>query len=293
MGGKALTGVRAERVNIRRGIAESVSCKIVRGKEKGKNLEVSAEVVVISCGAIWTPYLLKKSGIKNPNIGRHLHLHPIVAAGAIYTDRIECWKGVPQNYYTDEFLETDGILILTGAVPPPVAGMIIHGHGKEHRGWMLKYPGFVDAGALVSDTSEGSVSFLGDIPLVRYSIRDEDLKKMEKALTETCRILLAGGAEAVFPMLLAEAPVKSEKDLRKIKEIFQSRKFVLTGSLHPMGTCRMGTSPENSVVDGYGRVHGIKNLVIADGSVLPSSITVNPQQTIMMLACHIAEGVMS
>jgi len=48
------------------------------------------------------------------------------------------------------------------------------------------------------------------------------------------------------------------------------------GSAHQMGTCRMGTSPRNSVVDDHGRVWGKKNLYVADASLFPSCSGVNP-----------------
>ena len=55
-----------------------------------------------------------------------------------------------------------------------------------------------------------------------------------------------------------------------------------------MGTCRMGRDPASTVVDQYGRVHGMRNLFVADASVFPSCPGVNPQVTIMALATRTA-----
>jgi choline dehydrogenase-like flavoprotein len=60
-----------------------------------------------------------------------------------------------------------------------------------------------------------------------------------------------------------------------------------------MGTCRMGSDPQSSVVDGYGRAHDVPGLVIADASVLPGSTYVNPQITIMALATRSARRLAS
>ncbi|MEE8162728.1 MAG: GMC oxidoreductase, partial [Anaerolineae bacterium] len=57
---------------------------------------------------------------------------------------------------------------------------------------------------------------------------------------------------------------------------------------HPMGTCRMGGDPAVSVVGPYGEAHTVRNLFVADASVFPSCIGVNPQLTIMAFATRTA-----
>jgi choline dehydrogenase-like flavoprotein len=59
-------------------------------------------------------------------------------------------------------------------------------------------------------------------------------------------------------------------------------------SSHPMGTCRTGDDPAESVVDPSGLVWGTDNLHVADASVFPSSLGVNPQITVM--ACGLMIG---
>jgi choline dehydrogenase-like flavoprotein len=61
-------------------------------------------------------------------------------------------------------------------------------------------------------------------------------------------------------------------------------------SAHTIGTCRMGTDPESSVVNGVGRSHDIANLWIADNSVFPSALPANPALTIMALALRSADA---
>ncbi len=57
---------------------------------------------------------------------------------------------------------------------------------------------------------------------------------------------------------------------------------------HQVGTCRMGIDPASSVVTPDGRVHGIENLFVADGSILPTSLGVGPALTIAAVALRIA-----
>lgn len=62
---------------------------------------------------------------------------------------------------------------------------------------------------------------------------------------------------------------------------------------HHIGTTRMGTQPETSVVDPNGKIHDIDNLYISSASVFPTSSQANPTLTIvamsLRLADHIAE----
>ena len=58
---------------------------------------------------------------------------------------------------------------------------------------------------------------------------------------------------------------------------------------HPAGTCRMGTDAM-AVTDGEGRVHGLENLRVIDGSIMPRVPTANIQAPIMMVAEKIVDG---
>jgi choline dehydrogenase-like flavoprotein len=51
----------------------------------------------------------------------------------------------------------------------------------------------------------------------------------------------------------------------------------------------MASEPRRGATDASGRLHGVDGLVIADASVLPSSIGVNPQETIVAMALRNAD----
>jgi cholesterol oxidase len=53
---------------------------------------------------------------------------------------------------------------------------------------------------------------------------------------------------------------------------------------HILGGCVMGSTPENGVVDNQGRVFGYPGLYVADGSVIPANLNVNPALIITALA---------
>jgi len=60
---------------------------------------------------------------------------------------------------------------------------------------------------------------------------------------------------------------------------------------HPLGGCAMADDPRRGVVDGKGRVHGHPDLYVADGSIFPRAIGLNPSRTIAALAEHIAGAI--
>ena len=59
-------------------------------------------------------------------------------------------------------------------------------------------------------------------------------------------------------------------------------------AFHPLGTARADARASHGVTDGDLAVHGVEGLYIADGSVVPSALGVNPQLTIMALATRLA-----
>jgi choline dehydrogenase-like flavoprotein len=61
-------------------------------------------------------------------------------------------------------------------------------------------------------------------------------------------------------------------------------------AFHPLGTCRMGGDPAAGPIDSWGRLRGYEGIYVSDGSIVPSSLGVNPQITIMALATRIAYG---
>jgi choline dehydrogenase-like flavoprotein len=66
---------------------------------------------------------------------------------------------------------------------------------------------------------------------------------------------------------------------------------ILNGGWHLLGTARMGSDPERSVVNEWGRCHDVKNLFIVDGSIWVTSGGVNPTSTIQALALYIADSI--
>ena len=60
---------------------------------------------------------------------------------------------------------------------------------------------------------------------------------------------------------------------------------------HLMGTTKMGSNRENSVVNKFGMAHDVKNLFVIDSSIFPTGGGVNPTSTIQAVALYISENI--
>ena len=101
----------------------------------------------------------------------------------------------------------------------------------------------------------------------------------------------AAGATDVYLPLHSPGRVTREADLDGVlASIPAEPNSVKMISYHPQGTCRMGTDPATSVVNADGRVHAVEGLYVADASLFPTSILVNPQMTVYALAKLVADN---
>lgn len=110
-------------------------------------------------------------------------------------------------------------------------------------------------------------------PLVHLAWDDEQ-PRMVRDMEESC---------VAFADALAEPGSR----------IFPIRHTLKPGGVaHEAGTCAMGRSARTSVADLTGRVHGLRGLYIADGSLLPSALDCPPTLTVLALALNTADGVL-
>jgi choline dehydrogenase-like flavoprotein len=85
------------------------------------------------------------------------------------------------------------------------------------------------------------------------------------------------------------------RDATRLEEIAAEAEFkpgkVPVSAAHLQGGCTMGSGPHDSVTDSYGRVHGMPWLYVADASLFPNSLEINPYITIMALADRAAQRI--
>lgn len=259
---------------------------------EGREVEARAPVVVAAGGAIETARLLLLSGVQNDALGRNLQGHYYHGASGLFPDPV--WDGVGPgasvattrfNHGNDGvvgggMLADDFIMLpvafAKGARPPGVPAW-----GEGFREWMRHaYPRFVTATGPVQEIPHPECRVTLD-PWVKDALGRPVARLSGTTHPETVRTsvfmnrrgeewLRAAGCETVW---------SSEPTLR------------LSGGQHQAGTCRMGEDPRTSVVDPAGRVHGVRGLYVADGSVHVTNGGFNPVLTILALAWRTASGI--
>ncbi|MBM3276234.1 MAG: GMC family oxidoreductase, partial [Candidatus Sericytochromatia bacterium] len=256
------------------------------------SFRVTADRVVLSAGSVATPILLQAHGLGGQHVGRHLSVHPGGWAAGVFDEVIDFWNGVPQGYYAT--LEpAAGVILETFTVAPGLGVAQFSGFGKEMAGWLPKLRHLAFCGAMVEDSeSEGTVrAGMSGGAAVRYKMAPADVAKLKRGIFEIVRTYEASGAPEFVVGLASPVTVKSSNDAKAaLDKHFQPTDFRLYAS-HPMGTCRMGPDRAKAVVDNDGQVHGTRGLYVADASLFPTPLGVNPQMTVMLMALRVARRI--
>ena len=238
-------------------------------------LRVEADRIVIACGTLHTPRLLRRSGVRHPQLGANLSVHPATAAWALMDEDVDMAAGVPQSYCVDEFAG-EGILLEGVAGPPDYMAMAVPYVGERHRELMLRYRNIAQFGLMVADTSRGRVRG----PVVRYDLNRPDADTIVRGIEKLAELLFAAGARKVF------VPIAGGVELDRPKALRARRRDLKLMAFHPLGTARAG---HGGVLDADLRVRGMEHLYVCDGSAVPTALGVNPQMTIMALANRLGE----
>ncbi len=251
---------------------------------------VRAPVVIAAAGAVGTPRLLHFSGLEEAlgdRLGKGLHLHPGNGVMGLCDTEIRMWTGATQAaYFTDPALP--GVLPHTLSMPPDALLVAMGGSGSNAKEMFRRMPYMAGCLVMVSDKGEGEVRANADgTAKLSYWFEDHDVHLMREGLKRTCEVLLAGGARQLLVPIAGAGWVNSLDEAKQAIEKAEVSDYQAMYAAHPMATCRMGTSINNSVIGASGETHGLPGLYIADSSIFPTSLGVNPQLTTMAMATMI------
>lgn len=258
---------------------------------RSKTLRIRARRVVLSCGSLITPVLLQENGIDLPWLGKNLSVHPALGLVARCAEDLEPWNAIPQGY-TVEALEEDGIRFEGYWLPPTYVGPVVPWVGDELARWMDDFRRLGQFGFMVRDRGRGRVRRGPDgRPIVTYTLDRESMRRLKKGAALCAEIFLEGGASEVYAPIAGAPIVRSRAEARDLAHLpTRATDFAVLGA-HPLGTVRMGASPEVACVDFDHRVYGTDNLHVVDGGSVPTSLGVNPQMTIMAMALRAGERI--
>lgn len=262
-------------------------------------VRVDADVVVVSAGAINTPQILLNSRIGNRNgqVGRNLHLHPSVLVAGFYDEEIHGYRGIPQSYYVDQFIDLEkdpdrGYILMPVFGYPIATASQLPGFGADHAAIMRDYHRMVAILVLLHDQSAGTVTVdRSGKPRVAYRLTPDDETQILEGMEHCAEILFASGARRVLVPYEVPLWLRPGDGLGAIRGRGLKPNAIQIASTHPQSTCRMGEDPERAVVNSWGRSHEIPNLFVADMSVFSTSIGAPPQITTAALADRTAKHI--
>ncbi|MFF3763824.1 GMC family oxidoreductase N-terminal domain-containing protein [Streptomyces sp. NPDC001922] len=254
----------------------------------GTRFEILGPLVVVAAGALQTPPLLRRSGLGgHPELGRNLAVHPAASVAGRFPEPVTAWQGVLQSVGVEE-LHHDGILIEATAGPPGMGSFVLPGVGRALRRELEGTGSLATLGAMIADRPSGRV--LGRRRgLVRYDLDPGDGARLLRAVDAMGELLFAAGAEEVLTGIPAAPRARSREHLAELLRGVTARQLHLS-AFHPTGTVALGADPETAPADPQGWLRGVRGVLIADGSALPSCPEVNPQLTIMATALALTEA---
>jgi choline dehydrogenase-like flavoprotein len=261
-------------------------------------LTVSAKVVVLAAGAVQTPLILQRSDLCNSSglLGRNFACHPSTGLLARFPQKVNLWQGALLGVYVDEYLapEKGGFILEGGGAGPAEVSLFVDaGVGADYDAFMADMGHYAGMVTLIHDHNVGSV-YLDDkgIKRIDYNLADIDFPAMKAAFKAAARVFFAAGAERVHLPTVAHRVIDRPEDIEAVVDAIANDPHALRLiSYHPQGTCRMGADPRRSVVGPQGQTHDIRRLFVADASLLPTSIIVNPQLTVYALAGYVAHHI--
>ncbi len=238
----------------------------------GENHRAHANAVVVACGSLSTPQLLMRSGLENPNVGRHLGLHPAQFVFGLFDEPQDAHMVAPISSHCFDFAadQDGGFVVEAVTVQDPIGftvslcdengpmwGQPLVNAAKQYRRWVgLLNMSNDDNNARVELDEDGRERFFSDF-------HPAELDRINAARELSTRVLKAAGASQILWSGLA--------------------------TTHMQGSCRMGADPATSVVDAHCQSHEVKRLYVGDSSLHARTLSVNPSLTIMALACRLAE----
>ena len=318
-GAHLIPDCKAERLIISNGAVHGAVTTYGTRAGSPRTLEIIAAQVVVSGGALRTPLLLRRSGLTHPAIGQNLRLHPVTLAAGIFPKKIEMWRGTMQAAKSEEFIapteDRNGYIIESAPGHPGLLALGIPWTSRaEHQRLMKLAPYIAPFLAIAKDDGGGSISETRNgFAKIEYRTTPRDERTLRAALGSL--VSMAESAGAVEVIAAGSPPIAWRRDdgveafevlQRRLTRFDFSPNRGTVFSAHQMGTARMGSDPVDHACDPFGRVrsssrpratdpHGgiIKGLYVADGSLFPTALGVNPMITILALAKRVARTVLS
>ena len=288
-GGRIFSGMRVDRIGVRQGRVREVSGKTTAGAA----FTIRARhAVVLAASAIQTPNLLIRSGLRHGPVGDGLMAHPGVSVTARFETPVCNWRGATQGHEVTGYRE-EGIKLEALGFDISLLASRVPGVGRELAQRLAELDRYAVWGAAIRAQAVGSVRPGPTRPIVRYSLTAQDVRSVRRGVRVLGEAFLAAGACEVYPGVPGFDAVVRDRGRMAMFEregSIVANQYTMSMT-HLFGTARLGSNPTRSVVGPDFQHHAVPGLYVADSSVFPSNLGVNPQIAIMAMAAVCAERV--
>lgn len=264
----------------------------------GITANVLANDVIISAGSVGSPTLLLRSQVRNDNIGRGVILHPAMPIVGKFDHTIDALEGTQATVYVADHLADKGNAMEAMAAQPLYLGLMFTNRPRETYEMVRSFRHLAGFGVMLIDSvSPENRVFLDDDgnPQINYTLSQQDAGRLRDSIAEAVRIMFLAGAKEVYLPTTEDGVGAHQSNASAVfrnsgeaDSILQQLKFVpgetVLTSAHIQATNKMGGDPATSVVAQDFHVWNTRHLYVVDGSVFPTSIGVNPMQSIYTIA---------
>jgi choline dehydrogenase-like flavoprotein len=318
-GARILPDCKAERLVIENGAVTGAITTIGARAGSPRALEIVAKTVVVSGGALRTPVLLQRSGLTHPAIGKNLRLHPVSLVAGVFDEPFEMWRGTMQAAKSSQFInpqaDRNGYIIESAPGHPGLLALGIPWTARAEHERLMKLGRYMAPFlAIVKDDGGGTVTASrAGFAQINYRTTPRDERGLRHALGSMSQMAHAAGANEIIaagspPMSWrrSDGPEALEVYLRRLHRFDFAPNRGTVFSAHQMGTARMGSDAREHVCDPWGRVRStarprpgdasgglIKGLYVADGSLFPTALGVNPMVTILAVAKRVSRTIIA
>ncbi len=288
------------RCKVRRILFDGDRATAVEVLSGGGKFVVEGEEIILSAGAISSPHLLMLSGVGPAGQLRAFNI-PIVrdlpGVGQNLRDHPYCnvtWR-TRDDYMLDPMSPRMQLVLRCTAAGSPFRNdlqLLMYSYAQQFEMGRLAPVGTRILPAVELASSAGELRLQSadpDVqPLIDYRYLSDDFDR--RRMREAIRLAVKLGEHPEFKAITAERIEPTAHDLRSDDALDEFAQRNVTTCMHISATCKMGPATDPmAVVDQFGRVHGVRNLRVADASIMPDCVRANTNLTTMMIGERIAD----
>ena len=286
LGLKVMVNTRVEKILLRNNIPNRV---IVR--KNNKYIEIKFKKIILACGPIQTPLLIKKS-FGNSCLKSEMQIHLNFRINAVFDEEINSSLGTIFTRQIQEFIK-EGILIMPTNFNKSYLSSGLSNYNNNQINMILEKINNMATYVIQMKSSNSiKISNIYKHPFLFYKFSDSDFEKIKKYLRTFSKYLFNCKAKKIY------LPFKNNVSFNNLKSVDLAlsklkKKHIETLSVHGMSSAKMSNDKsENSFFDVDGKSFYFKNVYGVDSSILPSNTVASPQGTIMAFSHLISKNIL-